>query len=201
MPALEPKTRFEKKKENKKQTKRDKKFNKEKANVLEKYSDLSGTFSGLRLNEIKPEVFEAALRDAEIHWNPLTYNYVYPTNCKMLISQYLLLVMYSVIHFIWWNPMREIYSQYILKVSITVQLPWQPIWGIRDYAFIIQLSFDRKDSSAKQLHYCVSVHMYYRGSNIVHLKKIPVVWCLIAWLIVMHIILTDDRIFRLMIRY
>jgi len=60
--------------------------NKEKANREEKHAKQSETYRELRLNEIKPEVFEAALRDADIHWNTLTYSYVYPSNCRMFIG-------------------------------------------------------------------------------------------------------------------
>lgn len=73
-------------KENKKHEKYVLKANKENANSGEKYAKQSEKYSELRLNEIKADVFEAALRDADIHWNTLTYSYVYPSNCRMLIG-------------------------------------------------------------------------------------------------------------------
>jgi len=72
--------------ENKKHEKQFLKANKEKANREEKFSKQSETYSEWRLNEIKPDVFEAALRDAEIHWNTLTYSYVYPINRRNFIG-------------------------------------------------------------------------------------------------------------------
>jgi len=73
-------------KENKKHETYVLKANKENANSGEKYAKQSDKYSELRLNEIKPDVFEAALRDAEIHWNTLTYSYVYPTNRRIFIG-------------------------------------------------------------------------------------------------------------------
>ncbi|XP_052811785.1 uncharacterized protein LOC128239262 [Mya arenaria] len=39
-----------------------------------------------KLNLVRAHVFEDAMRDCHVHWFPLTYVYVYPRNCRMLIG-------------------------------------------------------------------------------------------------------------------
>ncbi|WAR09434.1 hypothetical protein MAR_019392 [Mya arenaria] len=42
--------------------------------------------SKLRMNLVRAHVFEDAMRDCHVHWFQLTYVYVYPRNCRMLIG-------------------------------------------------------------------------------------------------------------------